>query len=113
MFYERTDAFDGAKYKIGIMNTKGEWIVPLSEDNPILQINKYVDVNFFEYSLVYHGEGIIGFEYDHYDYGPDEPEASVYCLYDINSNCINNTEFNLILNNHSIFFHHECKALKP
>lgn len=89
IFYERTDAFDGVKYKIGIMNTKGEWVIPLSENNPILQINKYVDIDFFEYDLIYHGEGIIGFNYDYYDYGPDEPIGSVYCLYDINSNSIN------------------------
>jgi len=37
MVYRITESYDGVKYEIGTLNTKGEWVYDLSEDHPIIQ----------------------------------------------------------------------------
>ncbi len=81
MLYERNESFDGVNYKIGLMNINGEWTIPLSENNPILEtFNEEIDVSFLENYLFYLGEKIVGV-------------TSRY-LYNIENNVINKIESN-------------------
>ena len=60
--YTKTESYNGVTYEIGFMNPQGEWIVPLSESNPILEtINDEATVQYFSKSLMYCGEGMMSF----------------------------------------------------
>lgn len=58
--YLRTENYEGLKIELGVLNTKGEWIVPLSADNPI---SKYFAENStnLEPEYAYLGDGVVVF----------------------------------------------------
>lgn len=63
--YSKSEDYLGTKIKIGVLDTKGEWIIPLNENNPI---SEYIEKNGdseLEYS--YLGDGVVSFA--SYDYG--------------------------------------------
>ncbi len=58
----KTEAYDGVTYKLGVLGADGKWVVPLSENNPILKAMKdYASLDSFK-DMYYMGEGIIRFE---------------------------------------------------
>lgn len=65
--YKKSESFEGIKIELGVLNTKGEWTVPLSTDNPI---SKFVAKNGEDVSLKYEylGDGVICFESE-FEYG--------------------------------------------
>lgn len=64
-FTQKTNSYNGVMYKLGFLNYRGEWVVPLSENHPILGIIKSnATAEYFEKSLIYCGESILRFEVD-------------------------------------------------
>lgn len=80
--YRITESYSGVKYEIGFLDTKGKWIVPLSEDNPIIKSGFDVSEKNISEKLRYAGNSIIQFE-NRVDYGEYD-----YCLYNITSNSL-------------------------
>jgi len=62
------ESYDGVTYKLGILGTDGKWVVPLSQNNPILKALKdEAELSYFK-KMYYMGEGIIRFETEDYFY---------------------------------------------
>lgn len=77
--YTKNESYNGVMYKLGFLNYRGEWVVPLSENHPILGIIKSnATAEYFEKSLIYCGESILRFEVD-----------GEYYLYNILENTVN------------------------
>lgn len=80
--YNIIETFADSTFQIGILDTDGDWIVPLSEDHPILTSGaQYSEAIFNKHSYEYAGEGILfvnanisGYSYDYllYDIETDE-----------------------------------------
>lgn len=79
--YNIIETFADSTFQIGILDTNGDWIVPLSEDHPILAAGaQYSEAIFNKHSYEYAGEGILFVNAKLSDYSYD------YLLYDIDSN---------------------------
>jgi len=61
LIYKITESYNGVKYEIGFMNTKGNWIVNLSEQNPILKTEMEISEDSLKDKFNYAGDGILQF----------------------------------------------------
>ena len=59
--YRLTQGLMGTGYELGILNTRGEWVVPLSAQHPLLTCGAEVSSKLFE-KMYYMKEGVIGIE---------------------------------------------------
>lgn len=76
--YTKTEAYNGVSYKLGFLDSTGEWIQEISENNPILTtIGEEAAIEYFDKQLLYSGEGIMAFETNNGCY-----------LYNINTNTV-------------------------
>jgi hypothetical protein len=83
-----------ASYEIGFMNAKGEWIQPLSSDNPILRhFDSSLTVDALEKEVSYLGEGVIGMICS----------DNVYRYYDIEANSLTATTFPNNISKYTIY----------
>ncbi|MGM9646757.1 MAG: hypothetical protein ACI3YH_01330 [Eubacteriales bacterium] len=81
--YNVISTYTGTTYEIGILGTDGQWIVPLSAENPILTGGaKYSAAIFNKHSYEYAGEGILFVDADISGYSYD------FLLYNIETNTI-------------------------
>jgi len=77
--YTKNETYNGTTYEIGFLSCNGQWIVPLSSDNPMLKIiGDKANLDYFERSLVYSGEGIIAFCIDNTYYLYSIPKNEVH-----------------------------------
>lgn len=59
--YRMTQGLMGTGYELGILNTQGEWVVPLSAQHPLLTCGADVSSRLFE-KMYYMKEGVIGIQ---------------------------------------------------
>ena len=87
MLCRMTESYAGASYELGFMNTNGEWLVPLSGQNPILTGGFDASVSNLKEKLYYCGEGILAFQ-------SDEDQHSYYNIRENQTVTIKNTNYN-------------------
>ena len=79
MVMKAVDSSKGVTYEIGFINGRGEWLQPLSGDNPILKhFDNSMTIAGLEKEVSYLGEGVIGMLCSN----------QVYRYYDIDSNSV-------------------------
>lgn len=68
MVLNKAESYNGVTYKVGILCSNGKWIVPMSEDNPIVKtIGSSATESAFR-KMRYLGEDILHFETDNGNY---------------------------------------------
>ncbi len=60
--YKTNESYAGVNYEIGVLDTNGQWVVPLADSNPLLSSGMECSQNVFEESLIYVGEGCLVLE---------------------------------------------------
>ena len=78
------EAFDGVTYKLGVLGSDGEWIVPLDMNNPVVKtLGKQASLDKFT-EMYYMGEGVLHFAVD-----------NTYYFYNIEKNTVTKVESEL------------------
>ena len=78
--YKVNETYYGVTYEIGILGTDGKWIVPLSDENPILNSGMPCSVSAFHKDLRYLEEGVLLLKVQLSDYYYN------YVIYNISDN---------------------------
>ena len=78
--YQAEEAYDGVSYQIGIIGVDGQWIVPLSDANPILTSGMRLDKEVFIEKMSYAGDGCLILPIN------TREHQYFHCIYHIGSN---------------------------
>ena len=94
MVMKAVESYNGVTLELGFINAKGEWIQPLSSENPILsRFDKGLTIAALEREVSYLGEGIIGMLC----------ADKVYRYYDINANTLTGVTFPNNISNYTMY----------
>ena len=80
LVFNAKESYNGTTYEVGILNTAGEWVVPLSTGNPLLSSGMTPSIEEFTENLSYVGDGCICVSVRKNDY------AYKHAIYNIESN---------------------------
>ncbi len=79
--YTQKESFNGTKYEVGIYNyDNGSWVVPLSENNPVISSGYACNVYEFESGISYAGENCLIIDISGPQYTHDQ------CIYNFSLN---------------------------
>lgn len=93
LVYNMKESISGVTYEMGVINTAGEWVVPLSSDNPLITSGFKCSSDAFEEKITYGYEGMLivpvnskEYDYDYYLYSIEDNQAYMIQPDDSNRN---------------------------
>lgn len=87
------ESYNGVTYEMGVLNSNGEWISPISADFPMLSYMNGMTVDQMEKEIVYLGEGVLGLRCSN----------DKFRYFNMNTNSVKTAQFPNNLSKHTLY----------